>query len=210
MLRLKMGSGLGKEVVMGCFFHESASRSRLARRGIWHARAMVALWWWAPLQAVVGFAMTAGAAAPDPATGSVEGPRSERAEARSEATLGKPAIDPEEKWSFHAQNTDIVQYHPGFSASYSGPNSLSHANDVRETVSLDLLAGVRLWRGAEFHVDGLMWQGVGINKKLGVERVPNAEAFRLGTKVPNVVFSRLLSARPLAWAANGNLSRERP
>src|ERR1035438_4727633 len=44
----------------------------------------------------------------------------------------------EPAWNWHAQNTDIVQYHPGFPASYSGPNSLSSASDVRETVSLDL------------------------------------------------------------------------
>jgi len=125
------------------------------------------------LLAAVSLAMTACGAGSDVSTISTNGP------------------PPEEKWSWHAQNTDIVQYHPRFSAAYSGPNSLSHDNDVRETVSLDLLAGVRLWRGAELHVDGLMWQGFGFNNTLGVEGFPNAEAFRLGTKVPNVVFSRV-------------------
>src|SRR5438477_9274485 len=27
-----------------------------------------------------------------------------------------------QQWSWHAQNTDIVQYHPGFASKYSGPN----------------------------------------------------------------------------------------
>lgn len=99
--------------------------------------------------------------------------------------------DQEQSWNWHAQNTDIVQYHPGFHAAYSGPNSLSSANDVKETVSLDLLFGARLWRGAEFHVDGLMWQGFGLSKTLGVEGFPNGEAFRLGTEVPNVNLSRV-------------------
>ena len=89
------------------------------------------------------------------------------------------------------QNTDIVQYHPGFRASYSGPNSLSSANEVKETVSLDLYAGARLWHGAEAHIDGLMWQGFGLSKTLGVEGFPNGEAFRLGTDVPNVNIARL-------------------
>ena len=31
-----------------------------------------------------------------------------------------------------------------------------------------LLAGARLWTGAEAHVDGLMWQGYGLSKALGV------------------------------------------
>src|SRR3974390_1221455 len=41
-------------------------------------------------------------------------------------------------WNWHLQNTVIVQYHPGFSAPYSGPNSMSSDNEVKETISLDL------------------------------------------------------------------------
>ena len=123
-----------------------------------------------------------GAAGVGPSTGSND---------VSAAEAQKPADVAPQDWNWHAQNTDIVQYHPGFPAKYSGPNSLSPANEVRETVSLDLLAGARLWQGGEFHVDGLMWQGFGFSKTLGVEAFPNAEGFRLGTKVPNVVFSRV-------------------
>lgn len=102
--------------------------------------------------------------------------------------LGQP---PEQSWNWHVQNTTIVQYHPGFPARYSGPNSLSSASDVEHTVSLDLLFGVRLWRDAEFHVDGLMWQGFGFDNTRGVAGFPNGEAFRLGTEVPNVNLSRV-------------------
>ena len=94
-------------------------------------------------------------------------------------------------WNWHAQNTDVVQYHPGFSAEYSGPNSMDKVNEVKETVSLDLYAGVRLWRGAEAHIDGLLWQGFGLSDTRGVEGFPNGEAFRLGTAVPNVTIARL-------------------
>jgi high affinity Mn2+ porin len=97
----------------------------------------------------------------------------------------------EQNWNWHVQNTTIVQYHPGFPSRYSGPNSLSSANDVKETISLDLLVGVRLWRGAEFHVDGLMWQGFGLSDTVGVAGFPNGEAFRLGTDVPNVNLTRV-------------------
>jgi high affinity Mn2+ porin len=104
----------------------------------------------------------------------------------------KGSAEPQEqRWNWHVQNTDIVDWHPGFPARYSGPNSLSTASDVRETVSLDLLAGARLWRGAEFHLDGLMWQGFGFSKTVGVEGFPNGEAFRFGTAVPNVVLARV-------------------
>jgi high affinity Mn2+ porin len=47
-----------------------------------------------------------------------------------------------------------------------------------------------LWPGAEFHVDGLMWQGFGLSDTRGVAGFPNGEAFRLGTEVPNVNFTR--------------------
>ena len=96
-----------------------------------------------------------------------------------------------QNWNWHVQNTDIVQGYPGFTAKYSGPNSLPTGGGTRETVSLDLMAGVRLWPGAEAHVDGMMWQGYGVGNALGVEGFPNGEAFRLGTGVPNGTLSRL-------------------
>jgi high affinity Mn2+ porin len=97
----------------------------------------------------------------------------------------------QQNWNWHVQNTDIVQGYPGFSAKYSGPNSLPSGGETRETVSLDLMAGVRLWRGAEAHIDGLMWQGFGLNNTLGAEGFPSGEAYRLGTALPNGMIARL-------------------
>ncbi|HEX9046857.1 MAG TPA: carbohydrate porin [Verrucomicrobiae bacterium] len=94
-------------------------------------------------------------------------------------------------WNWHVQNTDIIQGYPGFGASYSGPNSLPNGGQTRESISLDLMAGVRLWPGAEAYVDGMMWQGFGLNNTLGIEGFPNGEAFRLGTAVPNGTVTRL-------------------
>lgn len=104
----------------------------------------------------------------------------------------KPAASPDQQnWNWHVQNTDIVQGYPGFSAQYSGRNSLPSGGEMRESISLDLMAGIRLWPGAEAHVDGMMWQGFGINNTLGVDGFPNGEAFRLGTEVPNGTITRL-------------------
>jgi high affinity Mn2+ porin len=94
-------------------------------------------------------------------------------------------------WNWHVQNTVIVQGAPAFAARYSGPNSLKNEGEVRETVSLDLYAGVRLWAGAEAHVDGLVWQGFGLSKTKGVEGFPNGEAFRTGNDIPNINVARL-------------------
>jgi high affinity Mn2+ porin len=69
----------------------------------------------------------------------------------------------EQTWNWHFQNTDIVQWAPAFPAKYSGPNSFLNSGQVAETVSVDLYAGVRLWRGAEAHADLLVWQGFGLS-----------------------------------------------
>lgn len=111
--------------------------------------------------------------------------------APSTATLEPSSAGAPQRWNWHVQNTDIVEGYPGFSAPYSGQNSLPAGGETRETVSLDLLAGVRLWSGAEAHVDGLMWQGFGFHDTLGMEGFPNGEAFRLGTDVPNGAITRL-------------------
>jgi high affinity Mn2+ porin len=107
------------------------------------------------------------------------------------ASVIEPPDARQQNWNWHVQNTDIVQGYPGFSSKYSGPNSLPSGGETRETVSLDLMAGVRLWRGAEAHIDGMMYQGFGFHNTLGVEGFPNGEAFRLGTDVPNGTISRL-------------------
>jgi high affinity Mn2+ porin len=96
-----------------------------------------------------------------------------------------------EQWNWHLQNTDTVQGDPGFPAPYSGPGSLSSRDQIKETVSLDLLAGVRLWPGAEAHVDGLMWQGFGLSDTRGIEAFPNGEAFKVGVAVPNLNLARV-------------------
>src|ERR1035438_2253510 len=113
-----------------------------------------------------------------------------RIAAAADVSTNSPVPDGQ-NWNFHVQNTDIVQGYPAFPAQYSGPNSLPTGGETRETVSLDLMAGVRLWHGAEAHIDGLMWQGFGLNDTRGLEAVPNGESYRLGTAVPNGMFPPL-------------------
>ena len=117
--------------------------------------------------------------------------------ATAEVSTNSPPA--KQNWNWHVQNTDIVQGYPGFPAKYSGPNSLPGGGETRETVSLDLMAGVRLWRGAEAHIDGMMWQGFGVNDTLGVEGFPNGEAFRLGTAVPNLNLPRLFIGQTIGF-----------
>ena len=54
----------------------------------------------------------------------------------------------EQNSNFHSQITAVAQGDPGFPAQYSGPNSLNSVGERQSTVTADLFAGVRLWRGA--------------------------------------------------------------
>jgi high affinity Mn2+ porin len=123
-----------------------------------------------------------------------------------DATNATPAVaappSGPQNWNFHVQNTDIVQGYPGFHSQYSGPNSLPGGGQTRETVSLDVMAGVRLWPGAEAHIDGLMWQGFGLDNTLGVEGFPSAEAFRLGTEDPNGSIVRLFIRQTIGFGGD--------
>jgi high affinity Mn2+ porin len=101
------------------------------------------------------------------------------------------AVAQSQAWNWHVQNTDTVQGYPAFAAKYSGANSLPSGGETRQTVSLDVMAGVRLWQGSEAHIDGLMWQGFGLGNTLGAEGFPNGEAYRIGTAPPNGNIARL-------------------
>src|SRR5580658_4661330 len=94
-------------------------------------------------------------------------------------------------WNFHVQNTEVLQGDAAFPAKYSGPNSLNSKGEVRETVTLDLYSGLRLWRGAEAHMDLLMWQGFGLSQTFGIEAFPNGDAYKAGTRDPNYTFAHL-------------------
>ncbi len=121
-----------------------------------------------------------------------------------------PASGPVQGWNWHLQNTVIVQGDPAFPAEYSGPNSLHKGGEIKETISVDLFLGARLWPGAEAHLDGLMWQGFGLSKTRGIEAFPNGEAFRLGTDVPNVTFARLFLRQTFGLGGDREMVEDDP
>ena len=143
----------------------------------------------------LGWGQAALAAGTDPTTDatSTAGPGA-AAIPLTQPTLGateKRPNGPDQIWNWHVQNTDIEQGDWGFPAKYSGPHSLKSKGEQQETVTLDLFAGVRLWRGAEAHVDGLVWQGFGLSKTYGIEDFPNGDAYKIGTETPYLMFARL-------------------
>jgi len=97
----------------------------------------------------------------------------------------------DQNWNLHMQATCVGDWHSSFPAQYSGPESLDNHSATAETVAYDLFLGARLWQGAEFHVDGLFWQGFGFNHTLGIEAFPSAEAYKIGAPAGNVCASRV-------------------
>ncbi len=119
----------------------------------------------------------------------------------------RPSEDPPQKgegektqtWALHTQGTFLSQGYPPFPAAYTFPrtNSLSTGGQIRETLDLDLLAGVRLWEGAAFYADVEYYQGFGVNTTLGVAAFPSGEAYKVGSSpgyiwFPNVFFQQVI------------------
>jgi high affinity Mn2+ porin len=108
---------------------------------------------------------------------------------RAQDSANGPTSDPQ-PWNIHFQSTVIAQGHPSFPADYTGANSLTPDASARETISVDAMAGVRLWHGGEFFIDILMWQGYGLSNTLGMAGFPNGEAFRIGKTYPDAYICR--------------------
>jgi high affinity Mn2+ porin len=104
----------------------------------------------------------------------------------------------QQTWNWYVQNTDTMQGYPAFHAKYSGANSLPPGGQIRQTVSVDLYAGVRLWPSAEAHFDGLMWQGFGLHNTLGIDDFPNGEAYKAGTAYPRLDIARIFIRQNIA------------
>lgn len=89
-----------------------------------------------------------------------------------------------ESFAVHGQFTAVDQYHPAFSAAYSGPNSLDSVARSAETMDLTLFAGLRLWKDAEAWINPEIDQGFGLNNTLGIAGYSSGEAYKVGANAP--------------------------
>jgi len=118
-------------------------------------------------------------------------PREARGQESPALNQGQNPADPTaQNWNWHVQSTVVAQGHPSFPAEYTGLHSLTPDAQLKDTLSVDAMGGVRVWRGGEFFVDVLMWQGYGLSDTLGLGAFPNGEAFRVGKTYPDVAVSR--------------------
>ena len=87
-------------------------------------------------------------------------------------------------YNVHGQSTFVYQYHPAFTAPFSGPHSLNPGGMGRETFDATLFAGIRPWQGVEFYVNPEIDQGFGLSNTLGVAGFPSGEAYKVGRRQP--------------------------
>lgn len=109
------------------------------------------------------------------------------------------------------QSTYIWQRKPGFSAGYSGLNSLHTDAETGYTLSATLFVGVRLWQNTEVFVDPEAIQGQNISGLHGLGGPSNGEAQKSGGPTPTLYLARAfvrqtiaLGGAPLASEAGSN------
>src|SRR5580658_1153782 len=96
-----------------------------------------------------------------------------------------------ETWSLHGQTTFTDQYHPAFTAPYSGKDSLDPGSRGNETWDATLFAGVKLWDGGEAYINPEIDQGFGLSDTVGVAGFPSGEAYKIGSASPYFRLQRL-------------------
>src|SRR6218665_907105 len=96
-----------------------------------------------------------------------------------------------DRLSIHAQTTVINQFKPGFSARYTGDNSLITGEENQTSITSSLFAGARLWKGASVFINPEIAGGSGLSEALGIAEATNGETFRIGNPAPKLYLARL-------------------
>jgi high affinity Mn2+ porin len=104
-----------------------------------------------------------------------------------------------QQFNLHFQQTVITQYKPGFSAPYTGNNSLLTGEETQTSLTTTLFGGARLWKGAEAYFNTEMSGGSGLSKTLGIAGFPNGETFRVGGAEPKIYIARLYLSQYFEW-----------
>ena len=115
------------------------------------------------------------------------------AQAQETTAVNPPAAsvplvnDLESPFAFHGQTTYIWQRKPSFGAAYSGENSLTpnRAKSYSFTATFDL--GLRLWKGAEFHLNPEVAQGVPFSELHGMGGLSNGELAKTASTSPKAM-----------------------
>ena len=100
------------------------------------------------------------------------------------------SLSASQKWNIHFQNTEILQFHPGFPAGYSGKNSLNPNSETAVSSTSTLFLGIKLWKYGSFYFNPEVSAGKGFSKTLGVAGFPNGEVYRVSDPKPHFTPAR--------------------
>ena len=117
------------------------------------------------------------------------------------ATSGA-AGDAPEAWQLKFQATGIVQHKPGFSAPYTGANSLLTNRENSRSITATLFGGVRLWTGGELYLNPEMALGVPFSELKGLGGFTNGEMARTSGADPT--FYRARAFLRQTWGFGGD------
>lgn len=129
------------------------------------------------------------------------------AAAAAHAAAAESAVDAEEdaRWGFHAQATYVRQEKPFFSAAYSGPNSLLPQRERFYSFTTTADLGLRLWEGAQMHVNPEGALGRPLSSLLGAGGISNGELARSAGTSLTVYRARWFIQQ--RWDAGGERER---
>lgn len=123
----------------------------------------------------------------------------------AKAQTGANKKDSTENWGSHFQLTVIDQSHPGFSAKYSGVNSLNPASEEALSLTTTLYLGRKLWKGAAVYFNPEVSGGSGVSEARGVAGFTNGETFRIGSPAPALYMGRLFLRQYIALSKDETL-----
>lgn len=114
-----------------------------------------------------------------------------------------PAAEQDEAWQLKLQTTAVFQHKPGFSAAYTGANSLVTNRENSRTVTATLYAGYRPWAGGEVYFNPEMALGVPFSDLKGLGGFTNGEIAR--TSGPDPTFYRARLFLRQTWGLSGGM-----
>jgi high affinity Mn2+ porin len=118
--------------------------------------------------------------------------------------LAEPAT--EDEWDAKFQTTYNWQRHPGYSAAYTGPNSIIADHEKMYTFSTTAFLGFRPWQGGEAYFDPEVSQGVPFSTNLvGMGGYTNGEITRAAGTNPMLYRQRLFLRQ--TWNNGGESQR---
>jgi high affinity Mn2+ porin len=110
-------------------------------------------------------------------------------ETERRSPLGDPSRD-FEHWNLFFQSTYIWQKHPGFSAPYDGPQSLSSHSESGYSLTATLFLGLRPWRGTEVYFNPEVAQAVLFSGLHGLGGFSNSENQKSASPRPTLYSAR--------------------